>query len=411
MLDPWERGRMASKVHLTKRLVDNLEARGSNYFVWDDEVAGFALRVTVGGVKSFVVDYTTAAGHRHRQTFGRYGVLTLDQARTEAKKLLGAVAHGADPLNEKQAARSEDTVRGFAAEYLAHVKSYKKPASIRADTHALEEMIMPKLGSRKLSAVTREDVARLHRSHEAHPYQANRMLATFGHLYTTAAQWGRVPQGFNPCHHVPKFRETKRERFLTGEELARLGKVLDSLEQENPYQVRAVRLLLLTGCRLNEILSLRWDDVDIEHAALHLRDAKAGPRDVPLGAAAIALLDSCARDSEWVIPSRSRKGRHLVNLSTFWHNEVILKAKLKGVRIHDQRHSVGGVGAGAGLSLLMISKVLGHSQVSTTERYAHLARGPLHQAADRISGEIAAAMNGKTAKVVKMPKRRRKAAK
>ena len=156
-----------------------------------------------------------------------------------------------------------------------------------------------------------------------------------------------------------------------------------------------MRLLLLTGCRLNEILSLAWSEVDLECAVLHLKDAKAGPRDVPLGGAAIALLAACDRDSEWVIPSRSIKGRRLVNLSMFWHNDVISAAKLEGVRLHDLRHTVGSVGAGAGLSMLMIGNVLGHKQVSTTERYSHLARGPLHDAADRISGEIAAALDGK----------------
>jgi integrase len=163
-------------------------------------------------------------------------------------------------------------------------------------------------------------------------------------------------------------------------------------------------LLLFTGCRLNEVLTLRWDDVDLEHAVLHLRDAKAGPRDVPLGGAAIGLLDGCDRDGEWVIPSPRRKGSHLANLSTFWHEQVIVEeaANLPAVRLHDLRHTVGSVGAGAGLSMLMIGTVLGHRQTSTTERYSHVARGPLHDAADRISSEISAAMNGTTAKVRNM---------
>ncbi len=143
------------------------------------------------------------------------------------------------------------------------------------------------------------------------------------------------------------------------------------------------------------ILSLAWDDVDLDRVVIHLRDAKAGARDVPLGAAAVSLLASCERESIWVIPSRSRPGKHLTNLSDFWHKKVITAANLPGVRLHDLRHTVGATGAGAGLSMLMIGKVLGHHQVATTERYSHLARGPLHEAADRISGEIAAAMSGK----------------
>lgn len=371
--------------------------------VWDAKARGLGLRVETSGTKTFILDYR-ANGRRRQLVLDRFGSVTVDQARALAAMKWAAVAGGADPLQDQQDARVEYTLKDFAAKYLEYVKAYKKPASLRADTYALDEVIVPKLGSRKLSAVTREDVARLHHAHAAHPAQANRMLATLSHLFTVAAAWGRLPQGQNPCLHVPKFREARRERYLSGDELTTLGEVLKKLEPEHPFKVRAVKLLLLTGCRLNEILFLAWSDVDLDRAVLHLRDAKAGPRDVPLGGAAIALLAAAERDSEWVIPSRGRKGHHLVNLSSFWHKEVITAAKLDGVRLHDLRHTVGSVGAGAGLSMLMIGNVLGHKQVSTTERYSHLSRGPLHEAADRISGEIAAALEGQKAEVVELRK-------
>lgn len=404
---------MSGNVHLTKRVVDGLETGDAHRIVWDDDVSGLGVRVTKAGVKSFVVDYTTGGGRRRRYTIGRYGTYTVDEARKEAKKVLGKVAAGADPMGEKQAKRSEDTVKSFAAEYLAHAKGYKKPASLRADTYHLDEVIVKKLGSRKLSEVTHEDVAKLHKSLDDHPTQANRVLATFRHMYTMAAKWGRVPHGFNPCIGVEQFKESRRTRYLTAEELARLGKRLDALEEKHPSPVRAVRLLLLTGCRVNEILSLAWSDVDLgDTPVLHLRDAKAGPRDVPLGTAAVALLKTFDADaSEWVIPSARRKGRHMVNLNDFWYREVQEKAKLQGVRLHDLRHTVGATGAGAGLSMLLISNVLGHKQVSTTERYSHVSRGPLHDAADRISGDIAAAMNGNDGDVVDMTTGREEAAK
>ena len=399
---------MGAKVRLPKRFIDQLEPKVAHYIVWDDDVSRFGVRVTTTGTKTFVIDYTTAVGRRRRQTIGRVGINTLDQARDAARRLLGSVLDGVDPIEAKQKARAEDTVKAFAREYLAYAELHKKPATVRADTYALDEVIVPKLGGLKLTAVTRRGVMDIHRAQADHPAQANRIVATFRHFYTVAAMMDRVPQGFNPCVQVVKYPEAERKRFLSGEELTRLGKVLKNLEPEHPYKVRAVRLLLLTGCRLNEILALRWDDVDIDGAVLHLRDAKAGPRDVPLGGPAIALLTAAERDSDWVIPSRSRKGRHLINLSTFWHNNVTTAAKLEGVRLHDLRHTVGSVGAGAGLSMLLIGNVLGHKQASTTERYSHVARGPQHEAADRISGEIAAALDGKTAKVVRMPARRRK---
>jgi len=401
---------MSGNVHLTKRVVDALETEKPHRIVWDDDVSGLGVRVTKAGVKSFVVDYTTGTGRRRRYTIGRYGAYTVEQARKEANKVLGSVAGGSDPVGEKQAKRSEDTVKSFAAEYLAHAKAYKKPASLRADTYHLDEVIVKKLGSRKLSEVTPEDVANLHKSLDDHPTQANRVLATFRHMYTVAGKWGRVPHGCNPCVGIEQYKETRRTRYLTAEELTRLGKRLDALEEKHPYPVRAVRLLLLTGCRVNEILSLAWSDVDLgDTPVLHLRDAKAGPRDVPLGAAAVELLKTYDGDeSEWVIPSARRKGRHMVNLNDFWYREVQEKEKLQekanfqGVRLHDLRHTVGATGAGAGLSMLLIANVLGHKQVSTTERYSHVSRGPLHDAADRISGDIAAAMNGASGEVVDM---------
>jgi integrase len=402
---------------LTKRTLEGLAPAEKRYVVWDDELPRFGVRVEVSGTRTFVVDYDAPDGRRRRLTLGRFGVLAIDQARDLAKQAMSAAAVGSDPLQKKQEARAELTLGDFAAIYLEYAKAHKKPHSVRADTDALERLVPRSLRSRKLSTVSREDIARLHRSQAAHPAQANRMLATLSHLFTLASEWGYLPGGENPCRRVPRFRENRRTRFLSADELGRLGASLNALEQDDPYQVRAIRLLLLTGCRLNEILTLRWDDVDLAQGVLHLRDAKAGPRDVPLGGPAIALLQAAEQERgqsieaakttrtqrtrvaddarPWVIPSRSRPGRHLVNLEMFWSQSVVPAAGLSGVRLHDLRHTVGSVGAGAGLSILMVGNVLGHRQTSTAERYAHVGQGPLHDAADRISNEIAAALERK----------------
>ena len=382
-----DHGEAVGAVKLTKRTLDGLEPGERRYVVWDDELPRFGVRVEVSGTRTFIVDYDAPDGRRRRLALGRFGPNTVEQARAQAKRTMSAAVNGVDPLQEKQDARAELTLGDFAAKYLEHAKAHKKPRTVKADTDVLERLILPKLRSRKLSTVNREDVARLHRAQAAHPAQANRMLATLSHLFSVAAAWGYLPNGDNPCRNVPRFKENRRTRFLSGDELTRLGAALTTLEADHLYKVRAVRLLLLTGCRLNEILTLAWEDVDLPRALIHLRDAKAGPRDVPLGGAAIALLhaaeDERARAVEaakarqakrrnaktsgddtrpWVVPSRSRPRQHLVNLEMFWTQEVLPAAQLEGVRLHDLRHTVGSVGAGAGLSILMVGNVLGHRQ-------------------------------------------------
>jgi integrase len=402
------------KEHITKRLIDELKPRASSHIVWDDDLPRFGVKVTPGGVKSFVVDYTTAGGRRRRQTIGRYGILTISRARDKALVILGQVADGEDPLDKRQTLRAGQTLKEFAAEYLAHVATYKKQNSLDLNTYHLDEIIVPKLGSLKLDAVSREDVARLHRSLVASPVTANRMVSTLSHLYTIAASWGRVPQGCNPCEGVDRFRETRRARYLSDVELARLGRVLIGLEATYPYKVRAVRLLVLTGCRVGEILSARWADVQLDQSILHLPDSKTGMGNVALGDAAVSLLKGCDRDgSEWLIPG-GRRGNHLsvVAFEDWWRQKVRDQAGIPDVRLHDLRHTVGSVGANTGEAMMHIRGVLRHINVSTTERYAHLSRGPVHEAADRISAHIAAAMAAPApdqGKVIDLDERRKKA--
>lgn len=410
-------------MHLTKRAIDELKPRDKSYLAWADGPLRLGVRVSPSGRKYFVLDYTTLDGRRRRLTLGRYGHLTLDDARRDAERKMADVAFGGDPLRDREDAHAEMAFGEFKTAYVKWAREHKKPATLRNDLDALERLIEPEFRNRKLSSITRRDVAQLHQSLSDHPAQANRALAVLSHVFSMACTWGVLPEGSNPCQHVKRFRETKRSRYLTTEELARLGKALGVLEtqgeQEEPTQkgqkkprrkksyadaVRAVRLLLLTGCRLNEILTLRWDDVDIERRLLHLRDAKAGPRDVPLGAAAVTLLKAAPHKNEWVIPGRL-PGTHLVNLSKFWHEQVLPLAGLPGVRLHDLRHTVGATGASAGFSMLIVGTVLGHRQVATTERYSHLAPSPLHAAADRIASEIDAALSGREpAEVVEVKK-------
>lgn len=279
----------------------------------------------------------------------------------------------------------------------------------------LEKHILPSLGRRQAEAIDLADVDRLHRSLRTTPYLANRVLAVLSSLMNQAERWGVRSRGSNPCPHVDRFRERRRERYLSGEELACVGEALADAETqgtEPPEAILALRLLLFTGCRKNEILTLRWHDVDLGRGLLLLADSKTGPKAVPLGAPAVELLASASRieGNPYVIPGR-HQGQHFVGLPTMWERLRAVTG-LEDVRLHDLRHSFAGFGAGGGLSLPIFGRLLGHSQPATTARYAHLAADPVRQAVEQVSGDIAAALAGEgdggTVVPIKAPINRRR---
>ena len=235
------------------------------------------------------------------------------------------------------------------------------------------------------------DIGKLHFKHRATPYQANRLLALLSKMFNWSGRRGDK----NPCVGVERFPEHKRRRYLSSAELARLGAALTRAEQErltSPYVIAAIRLLVFTGARLNEILTLRWEHVDLERGSLNLSDSKTGAKTIYLNGAAQRLLSALPRveANPFVVPGE-RKGKHLVNLEKPWRRIREL-AQLPDVRLHDLRHSFASIGAGAGLGLPIIGALLGHAQASTTHRYAHLAADPLRQAADLIGERLSAAM-------------------
>ncbi len=234
------------------------------------------------------------------------------------------------------------------------------------------------------------------------PIAANRCLALLSKMLNLAEAWGLRPDGSNPTRHVAKYRERKVERFLSNVEFARLGTVLEEAARtgEHASVVAAIRLLILTGARRDEILSLRWEHVDFERGCLRLPDSKTGAKTIPLGAPALELLADLPRlnDNPYVLPG-ARPGRHYVGLGKAWRR-LRAKAELPDVRLHDLRHSYASVGAGQNESLHVIGALLGHRDTASTQRYAHLSDDPMRAAADRISGHLAAAMAGKSGEVV-----------
>ena len=200
------------------------------------------------------------------------------------------------------------------------------------------------------------------------PSQANTVVKTLSHMYRLAEGWGMVPEGCNPCRSVEKYPERKRQRFLTDAEFARLGRVLDKAvegDRASLLSVTAIRLLILTGCRRNEILSLRWEDVDLDAGELRLADAKTGPRAVQLPPLAADILEALPHQaaSPWVLPGHS-PDTHLSSIYQFWL-DVRANAGLEDVRLHDLRHSYASRALALGEPLQMIGKLLGHNDIET----------------------------------------------
>ena len=357
------------------------------------------------------------------------GKTTAESARQRAQAILGAVAHGRDPAREKSNERGAPTVAELADRFLAeHVNAKRKPGTAATYRYVIESSIKPHLGTTKADKLTQAAVAKMHRGLKDRPSWANRALAVVGSMYTFAARAGIIPEGINPARRIDKFSEKSRERFLTGEELERLGTAIREAEtigipweaderapeskhmvkQENrftrigPFAAGALRLLLFTGCRLREILHLKWEHVDIERGLLFLPDSKTGRKTIVLNAPACEVLANLPRLGDYVIAgdtAGTKDENPRADLKRPWR-AVSKRAGLNGARLHDLRHTYASFGAGSGLGLPIIGKLLGHAQAATTARYAHLDNDPLRRATENIGGRIAAALEGRRSAAV-----------
>ena len=357
-------------LRITKRTVDALKSRCNEFTVWDNAVTGFGVRIRPTGAKSYVVVYRAGAGRGapvRRYTIAAISKITPERARTRAKIILGAVAHGHDPANQKM-----PTVAELADSFMSdHVTAKRKGRTVEFYRDILDRIVKPAVGTSKADKLTRAQVGRLHSSLADTPFQANRVLAVIGSMYAFAARASIVPDGTNPARGIDKFKENRRERFLTGEELERLGSAIREGETTGiPWAVdesklnakhvpkakrstkiaqsaaAALRLLLFTGCRLREILHLRWEHIDVERGCLFLPDSKSGRKTVILNAPALAVLNGLERIGPYVVPGVDpEQPRH--DLKRPW-DAVTKRAGVTGVRLHDLRHTYASFGAGGG---------------------------------------------------------------
>jgi len=380
---------------LTKRTIDATEPQMMEFFIWDESIPGFGVRVMPSGRKSFVVQYR--AGRRpRRMSLGPSTVLTCDQARTRAITIIAAVKNGEDPAADRAAKRNAATVSDLAERFdKEHIAVRLKASTAKEYRGNLRRFILPALGRLAVPEITRADVAKFHHDLRHIPYQANRCLEVVSKMFVLAEMWGLRPDGSNPRKHIRKYPEEKRERFLSAAELRRIGEVLREMESERvelSSAILAARLLILTGCRLGEIMTLKWDYIEFDEHALRLPDSKTGKKIVHLGAPAVEYLQDAQRidSNPWVITG-TLMGKPLSDLQPFWQR-VRARAGVKDVRIHDLRHTFASTAVASGQGLPMIGKLLGHTQVQTTARYAHLAADPVRSAADAVATSLREAL-------------------
>ena len=418
------------KIKLTQRVVDAARPEDARYAILDAEIPGFRLLVWPSGRRAFYFRYRVGGGRAatvREPKIGEAPAMKAEKARAIAVEWSARVRLGGDPGGARQAARSAPTMAELFDRYLAdHARPHKKASSLAEDERLIETYLKPAFARRKVAELKRADVDRFHKSLSDRPYRANRCVALLSKAFTLAEMWGWRPDASNPCHHVRKFAETKRRRFLSPKELARLGEVLRIAERDGALvlpprdgvrdeaervtisasAVAAIRLLALTGARRGEILGLQWSWVDLAGGRAHLPDSKNGEKTIVLPPAALAVLTSMPRvaSNPHVIVG-GKPGAALVNLKDPWR-AIREAAGLDDVRIHDLRHSFASIGAAGGASLPILGALLGHSQPTTTARYAHLADDPLQAAAAAIGAQIAAAMGdaGETGTVVPLKK-------
>ena len=382
-------------LRLTKTAVENLSTKSKPYFVFDLILTGFCVRISMKGKRNYYLQYEKM-GRKKRINLGLHGTITTEQARRKATILLGDITKGIDPHEQKVKEYNVLTIVDLAHRFLQeHVMMHCKPSTQRDYQSRLRAYIVPFFREMKVPNVTRADVSAFHHSLSHSPFVANTCLRILSKMFNLAETWGLRGDNTNPCRHVKKYPEKKRERYLSEEELKRLSAVLEEAKtylDENLSAVYCIQLLLLTGCRLGEIRTLKWKYSDAKQKILRLPDSKTGAKVVYVGETVLSLLEeirshpSRPKDNPYVIWGR-KPDTYLMNVRKPWCRFCKM-AGLEDIRIHDLRHSFASFAVSKGMSLPMLGKLLGHTQPQTTARYAHLMAKPMTEAATQVTDVI-----------------------
>lgn len=428
--------------NLTKSFVEKLEPQSKDFAVWDDKIAGFGIRVSPTGRKTYMLKYRLLDGRQRRRKIGIHGNITCEHARKTALKWHGEIADGDDPTSKQSDIKSSPSISELCDRFIKdHAAIHKKAGGLELDKTAIRKYIKPRLGNLKTIAVTKADIQKFHLGMKDMPAHANRVLRILSKMFNLAEDWGLRPANSNPVKNVVRYKEEHRERYLSNQEILCLGRALHEAEKtqsESLYFVSLVRLLLLTGARLREIMHAKWEWIDWDMNMLKLPDSKTGKKIIHLSPSAIAVLQATpkVKGNPYIIVG-GVVGKPLVNskkpwmrikesatvdflktdddygpiIEKFWkkhktfppYQTLCEEAEKQGlekpmgltdVRLHDLRHTYASICVTQGMSLQMVSKLLGHTRASTSERYAHLAHDPVSNAAAEVGEKISGAIRG-----------------
>lgn len=380
---------------ITKSFVEaHPTPEGKPTFAWDDKVSGFGVKVMPSGKRKYVLKYRTHGGRAGRQRLlglGTHGEITADQARVLAQRALANVADGGDPQATRQSVAAAPKLSDVWDRYERDHLPLKKPSTQRNYKTIWNDRLKPGFGKHQIQSIRRGDVDAFHKRLSDTPYQANRTLALLSKLMNLAEQW-EWREGTNPCRHISKFRERARQRFLTLNEINAVRAASDRLVAEREITANAasiLELLLLTGARSGELASAQWEWVDWDLQMIALPDSKSGAKTIYLSSAAVEVLReqlTRSKGQTYIFPGRSA-GKHIHNLRKPWAR-TCKEVGLEGVRVHDLRHTAASLALGSGTSLAIVGRLLGHTQVQTSLRYAHLDTDPALQAANLIGERV-----------------------
>ena len=421
---------------LTKRFVESISPTGKDRVYWDDRMPGFGLRVQPSGIRAYVVQYRNAQRRSRRLTIGKHGAVTAEGAREIARQILNEVhdrKDPRDPVADRRALIKAPTMNDLLDQYLTeHVQKRNRRRTQEEVKRLVARHIRPQLGKHKVAAVTRQDVAKLHRTLGGTPRQANFVLAICSKAFGLAEVWDMRPDGSNPCRRIERYPESERERFLSAEELSRLGTTLRLAESDGlPWTINeagpkskhlpkvenrrtlysrvttaAIQLLLFTGCRLSEVLNLEWERVNFDDGTIALSETKSDRMGnairhvVAMNAPARKILKSLPgpKYSPWVLPSRNDPTRPLSKtaIEGAWQR-IRTAADISDVRLHDLRHTVGTYAGQSGANAFLVRDLLRHKNLSMTGRYVNRAADPLRTLTDQVGRRIAAGLEGDSA--------------
>ena len=398
-----------SKIRLTKRTVEAIEPGEKDIQIMDSELTGFGIRVKPSGVRSYFIRYRNQENRQLRYTIGQHGKVTADQARKLALRLFSEIAAGGDPAGKRQTMRKAPKLAELLERFMReHVRVHNAPKTQKSYEWLINRFILPKLGYLTVRSIERRDIQKFHHSMKATPRQANLNIALLSKAFNLAESWGWREEGTNPCRHIKRFKENARDRFLSDEEMQRLGAALDELDGEGrlaPGVANVVRLLALTGCRLGEVRHLRWEDVDFERSLLVLPQTKTGKREHIVGAHVLAFLRELPRieGSPWVFPGIKDKSRPISSsvMQHAWNGKIRPAARLEekdtglpDVRLHDLRHTAGTYAGQTGANAFMIRDKLGHKTTAMTDRYVNRDNNPLVVLSNQVESRVAASLFG-----------------